>query len=63
VYGFPGIGKSEAVIREINRRKLNGEFIFYVHLREYCSKMASKLKKSGVDEKNIKNVSLTYDIP
>jgi hypothetical protein len=35
-YGFPGIGKSESIIGETNRRKLNGEFIFYLHLRKYC---------------------------
>jgi hypothetical protein len=44
LYGFPGIGKSEAIIREINRRKLQGEFIFYTHLGNYCQNIE---KKSG----------------
>jgi hypothetical protein len=39
VYGLPGTGKSEAIINEINRRKANGEFIFYAHLRNYCRSM------------------------
>ncbi len=36
VYGLPGIGISEAIIREINKRKANGEFIFYTDLKQYC---------------------------
>jgi hypothetical protein len=45
LYGFPGIGKSEAIIREINRRKLQGEFIFYIHLRNYCWDMETNSGK------------------